>query len=89
MFSDMEKLRNAILILRKPSDLRQEKEVSNILLPLVSELNFFKERMKHMTERDLLEICQNLKYEFVESGDTIFDQGEVGDKFYVILKGKV
>jgi len=30
-----------------------------------------------------------LRYEFVPAGDFVFYQGDYGDRFYVILRGKV
>ena len=42
-----------------------------------------------MSKRDLIDISNNLKYEFAETGDTIFKQGDPGDKFYIIMKGQV
>lgn len=42
-----------------------------------------------MSKRDLSEISNHLKYEFLEAGDTIFKQGDPGDQFYIIMKGQV
>jgi hypothetical protein len=34
-------------------------------------------------------VCTELKYELIPGGEFVFYQGDYGDKFYVILKGKV
>lgn len=57
-------------------------------MPLLKEFSFFKDRHM-MSKRDLSEISNHLKYEFLEAGDTIFKQGDPGDQFYIIMKGQV
>jgi len=46
---------------------------------------------KHMkgSDYDALTICKNLSYEFYKAGETLFKQGDIGDKFFIILKGHV
>ena len=38
---------------------------------------------------ELCEVAQNIQYEYHKEGDTVFRQGDFGDKFYMILKGRV
>lgn len=51
------------------------------------ENKFFKS--KDLQGQDLLQICQELKHEFYYAGEAVFKCGEYGEKFYIILKGKV
>ncbi|CDW74956.1 UNKNOWN [Stylonychia lemnae] len=57
------------------------------MVPLIREIAFFK-RM-NIQGPDLSQICHELKYEFYREGESVFRQGEYGDKFYIILKGEV
>jgi CRP-like cAMP-binding protein len=34
-------------------------------------------------------VAQNIQYLNCEPGDTIFKQGDFGDKYFIILKGKI
>lgn len=34
-------------------------------------------------------MCIELKYEYKKKGDIVFNFGDIGDKFYVILQGSV
>ena len=38
---------------------------------------------------DIIQLCSELQYEFFSAGETIFNYGDFGNKFYIILKGKV
>ena len=81
-------MKKTLDILTRTSDneKRNEKELK-MLLPLISELKFFKSttRMKH---DDMIDICRSVQYEFKEPGATIFRQGDPGEKLYIILKGE-
>ena len=57
--------------------------------PLISEVNFFKERSKGITEKDLVNVCQYLETEVREAGEAVYKEGDSSNKFYIILKGKV
>lgn len=50
-------------------------------------IEFFKERK--IKPKDLVDICQRLKYEVVSAGKNVIQFGEYGDKFFVILSGEV
>lgn len=73
-------------ILKKDSSARTEKEL-NTLIPYIKELSFFKSRK--LEQDDIINICQELKYEYVKLGEAVFKYGEYGTKFYIILKGEV
>ena len=36
-----------------------------------------------------MEIAYNGQYLFCEPGETVYNQGDQGDKFYIVLRGKV
>lgn len=58
-------------------------------------MDFFSRREDKLVRKDFLDICQCMRYEFCEAGNTVFKQGDEDttngekDKFYVILKGEV
>lgn len=37
----------------------------------------------------MTEVCSELRYEFMPAGSYAFHHGEYGDKFYIIIQGKV
>jgi CRP-like cAMP-binding protein len=39
--------------------------------------------------QDFISMCRHLQIESYESGCTIFNQGDVADKFYMVLTGTV
>jgi CRP-like cAMP-binding protein len=42
-----------------------------------------------MEENHLNEVAINFQYEYMKPGETIFSKGDIGEKYYIILKGKV
>eukprot|EP00347_Sterkiella_histriomuscorum_P015778 403355716 len=76
-----------IQILKKNPEQRTEKDL-NTLAPMLKEIRFFKERGEIETHH-LIDLCQALRYEFCEAGKFVFKQGDYGDCFYVILRGRV
>jgi len=42
-----------------------------------------------MSNEELAEVAQNVRYKFFEPGETVFKQGDFGELFYVVLKGKI
>ncbi|CDW86844.1 cyclic nucleotide-binding domain containing protein [Stylonychia lemnae] len=75
-----------ISILKKNPEFRTEKDLNN-LAPLIKEIQFFKQR--NIEGAHLNDICMELRYEYLQAGDFVFYQGDYGDRFYVILRGKV
>ena len=55
-------------------------------MPFLKEKKFFKVKYP-MSDKDLLEVCNFAKYEVVEAGETIYHEGDSGDKCYIIIKG--
>ena len=75
-----------IQILKKNPELRTEKDV-NFLVPLIREIDFFKNNQ--IKNEHLNDVASELRYEMIPAGDFVFYQGDYGDKFYIILKGRV
>jgi hypothetical protein len=65
---------------------RHERELQ-VITPLLSKIEFFEKRDFHQLE--LEEIARNIKYEYKEPGDIIYDSLEDSKKMYICLKGKV
>ena len=75
-----------IAVLKKNPESRSEKDL-NILAPYIKEIPFFKAR--NIEGSHLNDICSELRYEQYSAGEFVFHLGDYGDRFYVILKGKV
>jgi len=63
--------------------------VEEMLYPMINQIQFFKEKKDSIYKKDLLEICMNMKYRFREAGETVFYQGDIGNEFFILIKGKV
>lgn len=51
---------------------------------------FIKDEMDNDSLNKILYFCSlNVKYEFIEKNKILFRIGDIGDKFFIILKGKV
>ena len=85
-------------ILTKPVKRRTEEDLQEALLPLLKDIQFFRER-DNIKEEDFTEIGQCLTYEQIKKGQNVFEWGNTtvlficigsgGDKFYIILQGTV
>jgi len=42
-----------------------------------------------MKESDFIFLCERAKYEYFNANKNIFQHGDYGDKFYIILDGHV
>ena len=84
-------LKNIIVLLNKPKERRNDKDIEKILTPMLSNLKFFKEKVENISKRDFNEISLSLKYEYFSAGEKVFNQGDFGpeksDKFYMIMRG--
>lgn len=86
---DYDKLWHVIQTLKNQNENKKNtKDAEQYLVPLLAEKNFFKERHP-MSRKDLIEVCNYAKYEVMDSGQTVFKQGDIADKCYIILKGQV
>ena len=61
-------------ILTKPVKRRTEEELQDALLPLLKDIQFFRER-DNIKETDFNEIGQCLTYEHIKKGQNVFDWG--------------
>jgi len=83
-FSDDELIDLACEILKKPKKLRNSKDLA-ILLRYMSNVDFFK---KH--DLDVAEECLKvMSHVSLKAGDTVFNMGDVGTSFWIILRGSV
>ena len=60
-------------------------------LSFFSQLEYMKrtEMFRNTSDQRLMKICSLMKKEKYKEGEAIFKEGEIGDKFYLIKKGKV
>ena len=56
---------------------------------LKKEVKFFKDRDFTIKAQDYPDIVNALSYEHFHDGECIMHWGELGDKFYILLKGQV
>ena len=80
------KLQLIVPILKKPSYVRTDSDLAQ-LVPLIRSIQFFIER--DIKAADFPEIVSCLTHEAYDQGEEVFDYNSFGDKFYVILSGKV
>mmetsp|Transcript_85677 Transcript_85677/g.190568 ORF Transcript_85677/g.190568 Transcript_85677/m.190568 type:complete len:859 (-) Transcript_85677:17-2593(-) len=80
----MEPLLSVVTLLKKAPEQRTQDEVMKIARAMVN-IHFFQDLEPVVRIR----CCRGLRYEFHQEGDTIFEQGEPGQLFYIILEGTV
>lgn len=74
--------------MKKPSQIRKKHEVL-LLEKSLKSVKFLQELKQQMNEIVLEQLHYKLKYEFVPKRRVVFNLGEMGKKFYIILKGSV
>eukprot|EP00753_Platysulcus_tardus_P014074 PLAT4018.1.p1 GENE.PLAT4018.1~~PLAT4018.1.p1 ORF type:complete len:1741 (+),score=733.12 PLAT4018.1:741-5225(+) len=74
----------AVNALSKPPSERNEDDI-NRLAQMAGTVGF----LQQLPESKLRALCRVLKYRTCEQGEMVFQQGDVGDVFYVILTGLV
>lgn len=86
---DYERLWHVITALKAQNENKKNsKDSEQFLMPLLAEKMFFKKKFP-MSREDLVELCNFARYEVYNSGETVFRQGDLADKCYIILKGQV
>ena len=75
-----------IQVLKKHPLKRTEDDVE-MVIPYMKEVKFFKDR--DIKALDYPDIVHALGYEHFRDGECIMQWGELGDKFYILLKGQV
>ena len=73
-------------MLSNDRDKRKESDLLEIL-PFFKALDFFKS--KEMADREFIELLHCLDLEARDAGSIVTQSGEVGDTFYIILKGTI
>ena len=68
-----------------------EKKSRDETLSFFSQLEYMKrtEMFRNTSDQRLMKICSLMTKEKYNEGESIFKEGEIGDKFYLIKKGKV
>ena len=88
-------LKNCILALSFAKDMRINNptlinSIESYLKTLPGFMNIISsEQSKYTMEEKIKQIAINMKYEYYNKNTVMFKYGEKGDKFYIILKGKV
>lgn len=77
-----------IKILKKPSHRRTDHDLQQ-LIPFMKDIKFFQERAAQIKNQDYPDVVQSLQHEEFDDGEYVMHWGELGDKFYIILKGQV
>ena len=80
-------LATIVNLLRVPPARRKAQQIKN-LQHLTAEISFFSSQSE-LSELLHYQSCQSMNYEFFEKKQVVFNCGEIGDKFYIILSGKV
>ena len=81
--SAMEKIYD---LLRRPEKSRSRIDLSKLFLHM-KENAFFKNLAEKKPQDQVLDIIGKLSYEFRAAGDYLFQKGDVGTRFYIILQG--
>ena len=91
----MNPLKNCILALSLSKDMRNKNppllnSIESYLKTLPGLMNIISnEQSKYTKDEKIKQISINMKYEYYAKNTIMFKYGERGDKFYIILKGKI
>lgn len=85
--NDTSRLKSIILALQKPKGKRADRECE-VVYPLLAKLDFF-EKLHGLKKKELMQVCQHLEYRYCEPGETIYNSGDQGDDYYIVIKGRV
>eukprot|EP01017_Pseudomicrothorax_dubius_P025299 TRINITY_DN2714_c0_g1_i11.p1 TRINITY_DN2714_c0_g1~~TRINITY_DN2714_c0_g1_i11.p1 ORF type:complete len:208 (-),score=40.99 TRINITY_DN2714_c0_g1_i11:1384-2007(-) len=77
-----------IQILRRPGPKRSEKEVL-FLCQALTNIKFIQDMRAELNEDIFLDLFRQLRYELLPKGKTLFQHGDLGRNWYLILQGCV
>ena len=83
VFNTVQRIKIALL---KDANERSTND-KHVLYTYFSEIAFFKKLQ--FSKTDLSRICSRLHYEKIPPKSYVIKQGDIGDKFYIMLKGQV
>ena len=69
-------------LMRGPSE-RSDDDIE-VIIRATADVKFF----QHLTEQQRSGVCREMTYEIVQDGETIFDQGDEGNAFYILFCGR-
>ena len=84
---NFQKLELTRQLLEKPSEVRTLSDIEELAL-LIKDNKFFKDRGE-LTYQDIKDLAANFEFLEVEQYDDVVKYGDVGDLFYMIIKGSV
>jgi len=88
-FDDNKKNKEFIkTILNKKGKHRSKKELLFIIKYFMN-YKFFKELQEFLPTNLLIALCRDMKYFMYYKDETIFYEGDIGHKYYIIIEGKV
>lgn len=86
---DQESIINAIKsILLKEADERTDLDINKIL-DITQNVKFFKALKEESSDTIHKECCASMTYEFFSENQNVFNHGERGNKFYILLYGAI
>lgn len=81
-------LDSLIRILKKPSSQRAPSHLS-CLLSFTRDIKFFRHLSSDLSEDAVSQCCLHMTYAYHRRNEFVFQQGDLGSKFYVVLEGEV
>lgn len=83
-----ETLDSLISILKKPSNQRSSRHLYS-LLSFTHDIKFFRHLSRDLSEDAVSQCCLHMTYAYHRRNEFVFQQGDLGSKFYVVLEGEV
>ena len=74
-------------LLEKPTELRAERDIEE-LASLIKDNKFFKDR-KELTQKDIKDLASMFQFAEIKQYHNVFEYGDIGELFYMIIKGSV
>lgn len=84
---NLEKLKQLRKLLEKPSDQRIESDIDKLVV-LIKDHKFFKERGE-LLSKDIRDLAAAFQFCEIEQYEDVVTYGDVGNHFYMIIKGTV